>query len=411
MKQFLRIFFISAISVIASQPLQAVTDKEMEEARTITAITYLRYANDLSGYLDEHHPKTMGELNKILKEKEKENLKAFNAIQTPKDYASWDKEKLIAYWSGTFFSSPGLSDKGKIGKSRVKSRLSNMTVSAPTASTQPETTKTEEPKKDTVASEIPPTEPVAAAEGAGDQTKEEVDSLLALSEADAGLDEASREKRGSSTVWYIVILCVLVAAVICLVFYASKALKENMAKQTGDDRKGEGPSIAERAGNADMREKFAATLAQKNEEIRRMARELEILKEENASLRRERQSAPVSSAPVAPTRTEPQNRTIYLGRVNNRGLFVRADRRVNPETSVYRLDTEDGVSGSFRVLTDPEVDDRLLSDPIHWLGGGCLSNSLEDTDGYAEIRTLSAGTAIFQDGAWKVIRKADISYE
>lgn len=401
---------------MGSQSASAVTDREMEEARTITAITYLRYANDASGYLDEHHPKTMSELKNILKEKEKENLKAFNAVPVPKDYASWDKEKLVAYWSGTFFNSPGLSAKGKIGKSRVRGRLNNMQVAAP-APEKPVEAAPAPVKPDSVAPAEAPAEPASAVNPVNEtpKTQEEVDSLLALSEADAGLDPESREKRSSGTWYYVVILIILVIAVIALVVFASKILKKSAEESANvPAERTNGRSLAERAENADMREKFSATLAQKNEEIRRLNRELEAAREESSSLRAQldkagREIAPVSAPLSAPAVSDA--RCIYLGRVNNRGLFVRADRRLNHEASVYRLDTEDGVSGSFRVLTEPDIDDRLLADPVHWLGGGCLATDLEDTDGYSEVRTLSSGTAIFQDGAWKVIRKANIRYE
>ena len=72
----LTLFFLLGTPFTAS----AVTDKEMEQARTIATKAYLRYANDGSGYLDKLNPKTMAELEKNLKPKEKENLKAFKAI-------------------------------------------------------------------------------------------------------------------------------------------------------------------------------------------------------------------------------------------------------------------------------------------------------------------------------------------
>ena len=48
-----------------------VSQKEMEQARTIAAKAYLRYANDGSGYLDDLNPTTMQELEASLKSKEK----------------------------------------------------------------------------------------------------------------------------------------------------------------------------------------------------------------------------------------------------------------------------------------------------------------------------------------------------
>lgn len=122
MKNYMRYFkTIPAVMAIAlALPAMAVTEKEMEEARAITAKAYLRYANDGSGYLDDVQAKSMSELTGKLKEKEKENLKAFNKVKVPSDYASWDKARLVEFWGVTFFTSPELSEKGKAARSRVK---------------------------------------------------------------------------------------------------------------------------------------------------------------------------------------------------------------------------------------------------------------------------------------------------
>ncbi|MDE7402106.1 MAG: hypothetical protein K2M87_01690, partial [Muribaculaceae bacterium] len=93
-----KILFI-LIAVAAAIPVSAVTDREMEEARAITAKAYLRYANNGSGYLDEITAKSMSELESKLKAKEKENLAAFKSVKVPSDYASWDKEKLVEFWA------------------------------------------------------------------------------------------------------------------------------------------------------------------------------------------------------------------------------------------------------------------------------------------------------------------------
>ena len=123
----------SVVLAVFAIPLFAVTDKEMEEARTITAQAYLRYANDGSGYLDDFKATTMSQLESKLKAKEKENIKAFKSVKVPSDYASWDKAKLVEFWGVTFFTSPNLAEKGKVARSRVKQRINAMTVAAPAA--------------------------------------------------------------------------------------------------------------------------------------------------------------------------------------------------------------------------------------------------------------------------------------
>ena len=100
--KYLKFFAILSVVLVPSLAL-GVTQKEMEQARTIAAKAYIRYVNDGSGYLDELNPTTMEELEASLKPKEKENIKAFKAIAVPSDYKSWDKEKLVEYWAVTAF--------------------------------------------------------------------------------------------------------------------------------------------------------------------------------------------------------------------------------------------------------------------------------------------------------------------
>lgn len=101
----------------------------MEQARTIAAKAYLRFANDGSGYLDDVKATSMTELRKSLKKKEVENLAAFTAIKTPSDYASWDKDKLISYWVSVL-DNKTLLDKGKAAKGRIRKQIGAMTVTA-----------------------------------------------------------------------------------------------------------------------------------------------------------------------------------------------------------------------------------------------------------------------------------------
>lgn len=130
MKRLTYIFTLF-ICLAVALPSFAVTEKEMDQARAIAAKAYLRYANDGSGYLDNINAKSMSELEKALKAKEKENIKAFKNIPVPKDYASWDKQKLVDYWGNKAFASKGLLDKGRIGKSRAKKNLNALKISDP----------------------------------------------------------------------------------------------------------------------------------------------------------------------------------------------------------------------------------------------------------------------------------------
>lgn len=458
-----RIFYIITLSIImlmTNYPAYAVTDKEMEQARTIATKAYLRYANDGSGYLDQIQVKTMAELEKNLKPKEKENLKAFKAIPVPSDYKSWDKQKLVEYWGVTAFTTPGLLEKGRIGRNRAKKNISAMTVTPPTkesekkaieakATAEPKTaTATTEPTKTDNAAKTDPATPAAqdsVANVAADSTAvNAIAQAEAAADALAELDEEPQLNKADNHTWiYIVILCVLVAVVCALVVFASNVMKKNEdairksepAKQT----------IADSANANALREKFAATLNSKNEEIKALSKKIETINSQNATLKAnlEGLTAEIASlrsrlseanrkiadmqttAPKTTQEAAPQTvtqastpqpttaplRTIYLGRANAKGIFVRADRNLNLGNSIYRLDTTDGYAGSFRVANDPTVWEMALLTPRESLLGACVIAEPDETAGMTKIVNDAAGTAVFEGGCWRVIRKAKVHYE
>lgn len=436
-------------------PASAVTDKEMEQARVIATQTYLRYANDASGYLDDLHPKTMSELEKGLKPKEKENLKAFKAIAVPKDYKSWDKAKLADFWANAF-STKGLIEKGRIGKSRAKKRINAMTIAAPAPEVPAKPAETETPAP-TATAETPSTDATAApATAPADSVAPSADeqALLALE----GESEETIDKAENHTWIYIIILIILVGVVVALVVFASNVMKKSDPRMLRREEDA-APVAAARGEEAnDMREKFAAKLSEKNNEVHSLNKKVEALGSENAQLKKnlesltaetsslrtrlsesskkitelerelaaernrqyQPQAAPVHPQPQAAPAPQPAQpkaekagnlRTIYLGRANAKGIFVRADRSLNVGNSVYRLDTSDGYAGTFRVAADPTVWELALMNPRESLGNACTAADIDATEGMSKVINDSAGTAIFEGGTWKVIRKAKIHYE
>lgn len=483
------IIFAAVVMQLCSIQALAVTDKEMEQARVIAAKAYLRYANDGSGYLDELKPKSMSDLESKIKPKEKENLKAFKAVGMPRDYASWDKAKLVEYWSVTFFKSPGLTEKGKMARARVRKNVSAMNVAPPKSEAEKKAEEqkkaeaekkaaTDKAKAEASKEAVAPAAPAAGADAvaAGDAAAM-ADSIGKIQDKVASLDEASEDvpEEKSHTWVYLLVLAILVGVVIWLVSFAS-----NVMKRSGEGReparRSEEERLAERqAGEAskEMREKFAATLTQKNAEISQLNAKVDQLNRENASMKRdmqalvaetgslrtrltdaqnqleeirkaaaaaaaapaprpaapqpEREYAPAPVAAVEPERPAPQpkpqpqpaaqaapqrrHRTIFLGRVNNKGIFVRADRELNVGNSIYVLETTDGYAGTFRVVSDPVVWEMALLTPQQSLMGGCTGDDLDLPEGMTRIVTESPGTAVFEGGCWRVIRKARIRYE
>lgn len=476
-----------AVALVTAIPSFAVTDKEMEQARAIAAKHYLRYANNGSDYLDKINPSSVSELSKSLKAKEQENMKSFNAVAVPKDYASWDKKKLVDYWSNTFFKSPGLKDDGKKCLSILAKNLNKMTVAAPSATPKPaeaaasdakpaetkpvENTEAAQPTPAAEPAAAPSSEPAPADDRnvVADQVVDEA-SAVAQAEADAGLAD-EQPRKSSNTGWYIGILVVLVGVVIWLVMYASKSMKETGASladhKAGEKEIREAKRAAKEEQNK-MREQYASSLTSKNDEIKQLKaqcdalegqldaarRELDAAKRELAALRqRGSQQKGQEPAPIRQPESRPQARpqqnqsqslqrtaqehkpaaapsrsqeapsksqtaarpgglppVVFLSYVNQKGLFVKASRSLNVDTSVYRMDIPDGHHGTFRVINDADILDRLLDNPEQWLGAGCVIENPEDADIAAEIVTLEPGEALFADNSCRVTKKARIKF-
>ena len=420
--------FCVAMMLGASLSAFAVSDAEMDQARAIAAKWYLRYINNGSDYLDNINPTSMSDLEGQLKKAEQENIKKFKAAPTPANYASWNKEDLVNYWGVTFFKeSKALDPKGQNNdwiKSKVTNAVKNnvkvAAVTAPVAE---------------ISAAGPAAEPntVVVEEVAVVETPEAAETNLASENLSKQADQATEpaapaEKKRSSGTWvYVMILCILVAVVIALAVYASKTMKSQNAQ--GSARQGDGradgddayaPRAEERraplADDTRMREKFAETLAAKSEEIRNLNRKISELEALNASLTEENRRLKAESAPSpgrrpAEEREATRPRSIYLGRANARGLFVRADRHAVEGQSIYRLSTADGITGTYTIIDNPIVEEQILADPGKWAAGGCVAKDIFDTEGRERVVMETPGTAVFEDGAWRVDRKARIRYE
>ncbi len=374
--------------------MQAVTTDEMEQARAVTAQCYLRYVNNGSGYLDELNPKNMAELEKDLKTKELENIKLFKQLAAfPPDYKSWNKEQLVKYWSETFFASPSVPAEAKKARPRVTRKLEAMEVSVPRAEPTAVTTA------DTVLQAVP--EPAMS----------DVNSSEADTEADTARqydpleeDMSGKDSESDSSTWiYIVILIIAIIAVIALVIYAMNAMKgrDNMRAERDNDA-----AIEEEL--EELRNKLARIVAEKNAEIAELENRL------HAADRRVRELESRASVPSGGYRgrdvaSRPE-KEVYLARANSRGIFVRADSSYSVGNSIFRLVTSDGITGTFSVIDDPSVFEVALMMPADYLLTACTGRNLQLSAGMRGIETDSPGTAVFEDGRWRVTRKATIHY-
>lgn len=414
--------------LLSSATSFAVTQKEMNQARTIAAKAYLRYANDGSGYLDEINPTTMEELESALKAKEKENLKAFKAIPVPTDFASWDKERLVEYWAVSAFQNPDLLEKGRGGRIRARAQINKMTISAPAAETPAaETPAKTQPETPTPAQENKPEtqpQPEAAPASAEANPAEELPDNIVADENNIVAEEQVLENDGieqtadSHTGGYIVALAILVAIVIALVVFAAKVFKKPAATSHSHAEMDETlenyeTSLADKKVEIAMLNKKLESLTKQNAEL---TSTIEALNIELAELRKTHSRSNVVSPVAEEVSSKPQQkpraalRSIFLGRANAKGIFVRADRSLNIGHSIFVLDTTDGFSGSFRVADSPAAWSLALSNPKEYLETACTGYDLNDTASVSSIITETAGTAVFEGGCWRVIRKARIRY-
>lgn len=415
MKMINKIFVAAILLAFVFSSVKAITPDEMEQAKTITALWYLRYANNGSDYLEKISPKTMSDLEAKLKKKEKENIKSFKAVEVPSDYAEWDKDKMVDYWSNTFFKSAGLNSEGLKAKSRVRKKLSNMQISRET---------TETPKEEPTNANEPTSEITA------DSSQNEisvVSDLLSVSEAMPTLaneDESdlqqtenyeSSKSQNSGTTTYVVILVVLVIIVIMLIVYAMKMMKHKQEPEQEDEEL-QNDMLATCENNL---------VSKKNMEIAALQEEIEVLKmqlrlsqNQVAELRKELKNSSkkdiventltnnVNRRPMSPR----PERIIYLARANNQGIFVRAESEYNPDNSIFRLKTSDGVSGSFSIIDNPQAVRLALSSLEFYLANACVADDDFSTTGIATIENCNVGTAIFENGRWIVTRKAKIEF-
>lgn len=433
----LRLLVITGIVLGVPMCMYAVTPDEMEEARAITAKIYLRCYNPGSDYLDKVNPKTMGELEGKLKSKEKENIVVFKSISVPGDYASWTKDDLVNYWSRTFYSDPKVKFEAKgYAQKMTEKALSAMKIKSPDEVVQPVAT----PAADS-ALVLPDAVTTSPAETQSTQAV-----LDTLAENIQPVDTEKNTGEGSGNAFYIVLLIVLIIAVVVLIIYAARMFKRQTDDRDDDEPDSDndfvqktGPNVnvniaapAASAVTGSATDKEVESLRAENAELRRsiddckyhlnyVKSEKTELQEQVRQLRAELEQKRQGVADMPKRNTDDitvytvdegsadRSKMLYLGRANADGIFVRAERELNSAYSVFRLVSTDGVTGTFTVLTSPVVQSRIMCDARHALTGGCECD-FNEADHCSGVETLRGGTAIFDQGRWKVLRRAQVSF-
>lgn len=439
--------------VIPALKCYGVTPEEMERARAVAACVYIRYVDDGSGYLDGFKPKNMGDVREKVKghEKDESLLQEFMGAPVANDFDQWDKEKFVNYWSGEFFKNSGLSDRNSsMRNDRIRGRLNTMDVTAPAPKEeerrepqQPE--QGQQPQQPAEPSDVTNV-PIATGDSAMVQNDTQQDSVT---------------DKGSGTNWtLIILLVVLLAVVIALVAYGVKVMKGGNPQNNNDNQPTPQPRRpesqqayaeqnatvypAQDSANEMLRRQLAESrrnessvvehnkilsdrvrslegevtlLRREVEELREQANRTQILEPtETVSVVEEQvvEPEPLPRQPFAEPERVPEEQPrqrIYLGRANRQRIFLRADRQFVPGKSIYCLTTGNELTGSFVVDSNPSIVAWVSLDPMTALAGACEVPTFAVSGGIKRIVTDSPGTAIFEDGCWKVLRPAAVHLE
>lgn len=406
---------ITLLMFFAALTATAATRQEMEQARALAAKWGVRSQNSGSGYLDGTNPKNMDQVRASVKshKTDNSNLSKLNLpMPSEEEYQSWDNAKMTSYWISQYNSAvPGGGDK-EFCRSKLKAQLASVPATvkaAPAPAEEPAETAPETPQETEETVETP-----------ADTTEIQINDELATDIVDAaaadpeveplpapgtnGEREAAQGSHelstGGSNVWVIIMLVVLVLIVLVLVGYATNMMARNKEQQ--------------QQGNP-RRRNTSKTPSEATQTTESTPDDPDYVKTTET-----RQNAPQSIAePVRPAATPShrpaprisQPRIIYLSNANADGVFLRADAQYNMGNSIFKLVTSDGYSGTFSVIDDPNVHELALMMPVDFLINACSGRNLQLSQGARSIVTDSTGTAVFEDGRWRVARKAQIHYK
>ena len=102
---------------------------------------------------------------------------------------------------------------------------------------------------------------------------------------------------------------------------------------------------------------------------------------------------------------------LFLTKPDANDYFIRTTEVVEIGNSIFELSTNDGVTGTFKVLDNPEVHQFALLLPTENLVRACTGKGIQISNGKTRIVTDREGTARLENGRWHVAVKAIIHYE
>ena len=102
---------------------------------------------------------------------------------------------------------------------------------------------------------------------------------------------------------------------------------------------------------------------------------------------------------------------LFLTKPDANDYFIRTTEVVEIGNSVFELTTNDGITGTFKVIDNPEVHQFALMMPTENLVRACTGKGIQISNGKTRIVTYREGTARLENGRWHVAVKAIIHYE
>ena len=102
---------------------------------------------------------------------------------------------------------------------------------------------------------------------------------------------------------------------------------------------------------------------------------------------------------------------LYLTKPDANDYFILTTEVVEIGNSIFELSTNDGVTGTFKVIDNPEVHQFALMMPTENLVRACTGKGIQISNGKTRIVTDREGTARLENGRWHVAVKAIIHYE
>jgi len=158
------------------------------------------------------------------------------------------------------------------------------------------------------------------------------------------------------------------------------------------------------------------------EQIDRQGKSLAVAQTQQRAAKPATQAAATATAAAAPTIVsakpapsqpkKPELPTIiYLPRASKNMTFERASREFSMGNTMFELTTPDAVHGAFVVSSDAGAQRMALLMPTENLTTACEGDNIEVSSGAQRIVTDEPGVAVFENGVWRIVRKARIHYE